>query len=63
MFTFMKVMIMVMALTATNETYDRTIYIENPVTQEVEFELIDAYVIDTVTGEKTPLKVTIIEAD
>lgn len=62
MFTFMKVMIMVMALTASNETYDRVVYIENPA-QEVEFELIDAYVIDMETGEKTPINVTVLEAD
>lgn len=62
MFTFMKVMIMVMALTASNETYDRIVYIEHP-TQEVEFELIDAYVIDMETGEKTPINVTVLEAD
>lgn len=62
MFTIIKVMIMVMSLTAANETYDRTVYIEHPA-QEVEFELIDAYVIDSETGEKVPLNVTVLEAD
>lgn len=62
MFTTIKVLIMIMALSAANETYDRTIYTESPA-QEVEFKLIDAYIIDTETGERTPLNVTILEAD
>ena len=62
MFTFMKVMIMVMALTASNETYDRIVYIEHPA-QEIVSELIDAYVIDMETGEKTPINVTVLGAD
>ena len=58
MFTFMKVMIIVMALTASNETYDRVVYIENPA-QEVEFEATKAYFVD---GEKiTELKVVNFE--
>lgn len=37
MFTFMKVMIMVMALTASNETYDRTIYIDSEYMSELAY--------------------------
>ena len=62
MFTIVKVIALVCMLSATNETCDRNVYIEHPA-QEVEFELVDAYIIDAETGEKIPLNVTVLEAD
>lgn len=58
MFTIIKVIALVCMLSATNETCDRIIYIENPA-QEVEFEATKAYFVD---GEKiTELKVVNFE--
>lgn len=45
MFTIIKIITLVAMLSATNETYDRVVYIENPA-QEVEFEATKAHFVD-----------------
>lgn len=59
----MKALIIMMVLAMLNGTPSERITYYDYSSEEVTFELVDAYVIDMETGEKTPLNVTVLEAD
>lgn len=58
----MKTLIIMMVLAMLNGTPSEKITYYD-YSEEVTFELIDAYIVDMETGEKTPLNVTVLEAD
>ena len=59
----MKTLIIMMVLAMLNGAPSERITYYDYSSEEVTFELVDAYIVDMETGEKTPINVTVLEAD